>query len=597
MSNHVITPLAVDHAYQGAPAWSPDGKSIADVAQVDGVLQILARPIGSTQAAQITARRFDCFDPFWAPDGRHVYFHSQAQDNPALWVVSAAGGEPQLVQPNAARATISPDGSALVFFKAERDHAGVLTLWTAGSAPLASPRKLDVAFDQRGLGHALVRFAPDGSQLLVWAYGYLAGPNQLDHDLFWTVSWPGSVARNLSLGRQKRDATVSFDWFPDSRHVVLSLGDQHGSGRHLWLADTVRDHAEMLTMTAGSEGAPSVSPDGARIAFTVEDVDFDLLSIPNNGGPPQPLLATSRNEFDPAWSPGQSNFAFVTDRNGPLQLLVRNREHFEREIVSDALFPGDRTWTMGDLAFSSDGSRIAYQRQGENSGYRIWISSAVAAGPPVQLAPLPLGTAQQGAPTWSPDNAWIAYVQGQPKITWSLLKTRVGAGGETVIVSQNVLPNGRANWSPDGRTILFDSRDGLAITDPDGRNTRLVSEDWWIVHEWGADSRTIYGFREAEDRPRHFSARDSGHHERTRTSRERRSRRHSHGDFSNSRSQTDRYRSLGDLGCACAIGHPHARGLLVTGERHGTIPTPVRAALSQAGANSGMIQLSARIAL
>jgi Tol biopolymer transport system component len=504
IANHVITPLAVDYAYQGAPAWHPNGKTIAYVAQIDGVLQVLTRPIGSTQPLQLTKRMFDCYDPFWSPDGRRVYFHSQARDKPALWVVSAAAGEPELVQPNAARATIAPDGT-LVFFKQEGDSAETLALWAAPGIALAEPRKLQVGFDMRGLGNALVRFAPDGSKLLVWAYGYLAPPHQSDHDQFWIVSWPDAVPRRmLSLGRQKRDATVAFDWFPDSRHLVMSLGDRRSSGRHLWLADTEQDRAEVLTMTAGSEGSPSVSPDGSRIAFTVEDVDFDLWSIPDDGATPQPLLAMSRNEFDPAWAPGRSHFAFVTDRNGSLQLLVRNRDDFEREVVSDALFPGDRTWAIGALAFSRDGLRIAYQRLGETTGLRVWISSAVTAGPPDQLAPLPLGTALQDAPAWSPDGAWIAYVQGEPGASWHLMKTRVGGGGETVVLNDRVLPLGRADWSPDGRHILFDSRDGLAITDPQGEKTTVISQDSWIAHEWSADSRTVYGLREADEKRGHF---------------------------------------------------------------------------------------------
>ena len=504
IADHIITPLAVDYVYQSAPAWSPDGKSIAYVAQIDGILQVLTRPIGSTQPAPLTRRLFDCYDPFWSPDGTRIYFHSQARDKPALWVVSAAGSEPELVQPNAARATMSPDGTSLVFFKQEGDPAENLTLWTAASTPLTEPRKLAVGFDKRGLGDALVRFAPDGSKVLVWAYGYLPPPHQADHDLFWVVAWPDGVSRNVSLGRIKRDATVAFDWFPDSRHVVLSLGDLRTSGRHLWIADTERDRAEPLTMTAGNEGSPSVSPNGSRIAFTVEDVDFDLWSIPNDGAPPQPLLTTSRNEFDPAWSPGKSSFAFVTDRNGSLRLLVRNRDDFEREIVSDALFPGDRTWAMGDIAFSPDGSRLAYQRLGEKTGHRVWISTAVAAGPPVQVAPLPVGTAGQSAPAWSHDSAWLAYVQGQPGGSWHLMKTRVGAGGETRVLNDDVMPYGRADWSPDGRSILFDSRDGLAITGPEGQNTRIISEEPWIAHEWAGDSRTVYGLREADERRRHF---------------------------------------------------------------------------------------------
>jgi Tol biopolymer transport system component len=494
----------VDSGYQGAPAWSPNSKSIAYVAQVDGILQVFTRTLGQTLPFRVTRTIFDCLDPFWSPDGKHLYFHSQAHDKLGLWVVSAAGGEPELVQPNAARATISPDGRSLIFFKQEGDPAEKLTLWEAEPPP-AEPRKLDVEFDKPDLTDALVRFAPDGSKLLVWAYGYVPAPDQDRRDAFWLIPWPGGVPRNaLPLGRRKRDATIAFDWLPDSRHVVLSLGDAQTPDRHLWLAATERERLEMLTMTPASESSPSVSPDGSRLAFTSEAVDFDLISIPNDGGPSKVLFATSRNEFDPAWAPGQPNFAFVTDRNGSLQLLVRSRDGFEREIVSDALFPDDHTWALGALAFSADGSRIAYQRLGERSGYRVWISTAVAAGPPVELSHVALGQGRQDAPTWSPDGLWIAYVYGESSAPrWRLVKTRVGGGGESIVLNDHVLPYTRPAWSPDGLSILFDSPDGLTVIDADGRNPRVVSDESWIAHEWAADARTIYGLREAEPRS-HF---------------------------------------------------------------------------------------------
>ena len=502
-ADHVFTPLVVDSGYQGAPAWSPNSKSIAYVAQVDGILEVFTRTLGSTLPAQVTRTSFDCFDPFWSPDGKHLYFHSQAHDKLGLWVVSAAGGDPELVQPNAARATISPNEGSLIFFKQEGDPAERLTLWAA-KPPQAEPRKLDVEFDKRDLTDALVRFAPDGSKLLLWAYGYVPAPDQDRRDAFWLLPWPGGVPRNaLPLGRRTLDATIAFDWLPDSRHVVLSLGDAKTPDRHLWLADTEREGLEMLTMTPASESSPSVSPDGSRLAFTSEAVDFDLISIPNDGGPSKVLFATSRNEFDPAWAPRQPNFAFVTDRNGSLQLLVRSRDGFEREIVSDALFPDDHTWALGALAFSADGSRIAYQRLGERSGYRVWISTAVSAGPPVEFSPLALGQGRQDAPTWSPNGAWIAYVYGESSAPrWHLVKTRVGGGGESIVLNDHVLPYTRPAWSPDGRSKLFDSRDGLTVIGDDGRNPRVVSEELWIAHEW-ADARTIYGLRETETR-RHF---------------------------------------------------------------------------------------------
>src|SRR5262249_14763850 len=53
-------PLSTDAGYQGQPAWSPDGKTIAYVADVSGVLQVFTRGAASALRTQITRSRFDC---------------------------------------------------------------------------------------------------------------------------------------------------------------------------------------------------------------------------------------------------------------------------------------------------------------------------------------------------------------------------------------------------------------------------------------------------------------------------------------------------------------------------------------------------------
>ena len=90
-----FTPLASDSNYQGMPAWSPDGKTIAYVADVDGVRQIFTREPASSKGAPITRARFDCRDPFWSHDSSRVYYLSAAGEKDGIYSVSAAGGPTQ----------------------------------------------------------------------------------------------------------------------------------------------------------------------------------------------------------------------------------------------------------------------------------------------------------------------------------------------------------------------------------------------------------------------------------------------------------------------------------------------------------------------
>ena len=89
----------------------------------------------------------------------------------------------------------------------------------------------------------------------------------------------------------------------------------------------------------------------------MEEANFDLVTIPLDGGAPAPILATTRSELDPAWSQDGQQYAFVTDRSGSLELWLKNAvgPWPERPLVTRDQF-SDLTWTLGSTAFSPDGS-------------------------------------------------------------------------------------------------------------------------------------------------------------------------------------------------------------------------------------------------
>jgi serine/threonine protein kinase len=510
LADRVPTPLVIDEGYDGAPAWSPDGRSLAYVSQVDGILQIFTRGLSSPVPSPLTKDPFDARSPFWSPDSQRVYFLRQAQERQGLWSVSVSGGEPTLVLPRATQAAITPDGRSLVFFMDRSDQGGNLGLFIAstdGGDP--SPLPLEEPASS-GVIDGWLAFSPDGSKLLVWVYGFIRpSGKEMAANAFFLIPWPGGRPSSVlaPLAKQARGGGVAFDWLPDNRHIVASVGDVTSAGRHLRIADTRSDRIETLTATTANESYPSVSRTGSRLAYTSEAIDFDLVSLPLNGDPPSTILQTARNEFDPAWSPDQTQFAFVTDRSGRLELWLRSAgaSVFERSLFS-ADSADDYTWELGSPAFSPDGSRVAFQRFGEWTGYRIWIASVTNASPPVQLAPSDIGGRYQDGPTWSDDGNWIAYLQGVPGGQWKLVKTRVGLGGtdQAMILAGDIQPLSRPDWSPDGKLILFDSVDGLAVVPSGGGDPRVVSSEPWFAHTWSFDSRTILGLRESDSRQRHF---------------------------------------------------------------------------------------------
>ena len=497
-----IVPIATDAGYQGHPAWSPDGKTIAYEAEINGVVQIFMRTVGSPMRTQVTRSAFDCYGPFWSPDGRQIYYHSLARDRDALWQVSVAGGAPQVLIEGAARAHISPDGRTLVYLRQASAFATTMSLWVA-SPPDAEPQRYSrgVLKDRTFAGGTL-RFAPDGSKLFAWL-----GADGVRNPGFWEIPLASGEPRmRLTQLAGAGGVPAFFSWLPDSRHVIVTRSDGATPGTHLWVADIATDTLIPLTTTVLNESSPSVSPDGRTIAFSSQETDFDLVEIPLDGTAPRPFLSSTRNEFDPATSPVSTQYAFVTDRGGQLQIWLQNEEgYLQQPIVTDADFGGMTTMAVGSLAFSPDGSRLAYQRTAQGRaadghfGPQLWISST-AGGTPVAL------TARQGyedAPTWSPDGEWIAYLAAATPNqdgALALQKTRVGAGSATVILKSEIPPFlSRPQWSPDGRWIVCETADGLTLVAADGSTSRVVSDPGWFGYAWGHDSRLIYGLRPTDD--------------------------------------------------------------------------------------------------
>jgi Tol biopolymer transport system component len=510
------TPFATEAGYQSAPTWSPDGKTLAYVAAVDGVLQVFTRAVGSPLRAQVTHSRFDCQTPFWSPDGTRLYYISLARDRDGLWSISSVGGEADLVTENVADAAISPDGRTMALIRpGDNEDEGTNTLWL--SSPPASPPAPYTrdGFGQRRFIDANIRFAPDGTKIGIWAIesdsagqrGRRDGAGRRPHPVFWVVPMDGGAPRVApSVTVDLPNYAAPFSWRPDSRHIVCAL-PRPRPGAHLWILDTEGPGARLLTAGAGFETDPAVSPDGARIASPFQDGNYDVFKLSIDRRGLEPVLTTSRNEMDPSWSPATSQMAFATDRAGQEEIWVRSASgDFERPLVTGSDFPDGDTYLLASPSFSPDGQRVAYYRESnattradaKGPGNRVWISP-VAGGTPVSLAN---GPAEQDLPTWSPDGNWVAFSENLGSFTfgkWSLMKMRVGASGAPQVLMPDVAPLSPLSWSPDGAWIAYNSAAGLSLVSPDGKSRQALYEEPWMAFAWSEDSRRLIGLRLSDD--------------------------------------------------------------------------------------------------
>jgi Tol biopolymer transport system component len=231
------------------------------------------------------------------------------------------------------------------------------------------------------------------------------------------------------------------------------------------------------------------------------DLDICLLD-PANPGAVTNLTDNDATSYDekPIWSPDGTKVAFVSD--------FTDKGHGEKNVFvmpaagsGDAInlatqisdFPAEGK-AIDDLAWSPDGSRIAFTR-GNNAGDdKIWVENADG----TSVFPLEIGGGgAKRHPSWSPDSSKIVYavVKNEPEQIY--IASSLGGFGQPLANGQGHEPN----WSPSGSKIAFDDYNSgfgyvnLDIVNADGTGTPqiVVPSPYteWTFSTWSPDGGRI----------------------------------------------------------------------------------------------------------
>jgi len=226
----------------------------------------------------------------------------------------------------------------------------------------------------------------------------------------------------------------------------------------------------MMTTYAGDETTPSVSPDGAKVAFswTGENGRHQNLYVTSSDGQEEPQQLTRDASPDtvdlfPAWSPDQTQIAFVRKHGtSDGEILVIPAKGGPEHRLGDLRFVAFPAFSW--LAWTPDGAQIAFASQSPASGRSTVFLMRLADGTVQSVTAPPEGVIGDASPSFSPDGRSLAFVRWSSPSTSTLLVQKLGEGMKALGGPATVPVDGRAPASPvwaDNRRLFFSERERI----------------------------------------------------------------------------------------------------------------------------------------
>lgn len=481
------------------PTWSPDGTQIAFQSYHDGNFHIWKVNRDGSSLEQITFGEYHDREPHWSPDGASITFSSDRSGNYDIWKIFLKNDS--LVQ-----LTDHPGSDYFPAFGAD----GQSVAYVSERSAAAGIYIRDAGGKHRLLVHSKEKLAspvwhPDGQHIIFNSLTPQASQLEM-------VGMGGGDWQTLSAGTEDV-FPFKTAWLSPTDYLYTADGQikhgRTGESKAKTIAFTAeftlpRNHytprkrdfdATAPRPVQGIRG-PVVSNNGKFVAFAALG-DIWILEI----GKARPVQVTNDVfiDIDPVWSADDKWLAFTSDRNGNMDLWIREintgKENCLLDVADNLKFP----------SWSTDGSKIAFY-QADPKAYSRHTLSVIDIRSK-ETAVLYDGLFEASQPSWSRDGRHLIVSSLEPysaRFREGLSKFLIVPtdGSEARFVSpqpgRSLATRGKNGpvISPDGKTVAYildnvlwtvpvDPR--LNTTCPPRQLTRELAEN----PSWTADSHCI----------------------------------------------------------------------------------------------------------